>query len=203
MKNLPIYGNDELYDKPDRGGFIMEGKAYRPSTYTVWVNTSTGVATIDYTLVALVKVPVDQSDWSDVVLTDTLSGKFVYRIADGYSCAWINECILEDLIIQHAMGDLVSPIKPRERDLKSGLIPRIGTRLVLGIKRDYSIQTPDYPVLLTDVTLYGTSGNLLIEDHEFWKLPQVEIIEDYDDVNYDWIDDNVRHPSDTKGSCPM
>lgn len=203
MKKLNIYGVDEAYLSPDRGSFVHQGKAWRPKSYIVWVNTHTGVATIDYTVVALRTLPMVPDDFWHIVDDDTMSGQFVYRIDDGYSCGWINECVLEDLIASHVLGTLENPIGDRERDLKVGLIPHIGTQIVLGIKREYAIADVRDPVVMGEVTLYGRSGNRLVEEPEFWTAPGVEVLRDAGNPNYAWIDQNVRQPSATAGSCPM
>ena len=116
---------DRSYNLPDRGGFVHEGKAYRPYAWTMYVNTVTGVATVEYTLAELVAIPMAIEDWSNMTLVK-VSDSFVYRLPDGFAASWINECVVEELISSHFMGTLVNPIKGRERDLTFIMLPRIG-----------------------------------------------------------------------------
>lgn len=192
MKRLHIYGTDQ-YNLPDRGGFVHEGKAYRPYAWTMYVNTVTGVATVEYTLAELVAIPMAIEDWSNMTLVK-VSDSFVYRLPDGFAASWINECVVEELISSHFMGTLVNPIKGRERDLTFIMLPRIGTSQVLGTRRTYQLTEPQYPLEVATADLYVASGNVLIERNDFWNHPTIEMLVDYDVANYDWLVNNIMVP---------
>lgn len=195
MKKLHIYGADQ-YSGPDRGGFVHEGTAYKPYSWTMYVNTATGVATIEYTLAELVAIPMAPEDWAN--MTDLkVADSFVYRIPDGFAASWINECVVEELISSHFMGTLVNPIKSRERDLTFIMLPRIGTKQVLGTRRTYHIDHLSYPPVVTAVDLYVAQGNVLIERNDFWNHPTIEMLVDYDVANYDWLVNNIMNPPES------
>lgn len=193
MKRLHIYDN-EIYDDVDRGGFIYNDRTYRPREWTMYANTITGVATIDYTVEALMATPVDVEDWT-AMSGDTITGSFVYRLPDGFAATWINECIVEDLISQHVMGTLDNPIKDRERDIMYVMLPRIGAIHIVGTKRSYAIDEINYPATLQGAELYGTLGNVLIDQHDFWTNNKVEVVEDHGHPNCMWLVERISSPN--------